>query len=130
MPLDTISTPTIVNEIPFSSRVLFAINGIEADASTAIEIKAAPGVGKSIYITSVLMTSDDADANPFLQDEDDNVLFGPPFTTVEGVVYGKDFKNPIKLATNKALELKATAGNVSIWVEGAIADGDEVLWPK
>ena len=122
MPLDVISTPTIVESIPFRGRFYWALNGTEADASTAIAIKAAPGAGKSLYITYVLLTSDDADANPYLQDEDDNILFGPPFTTVEGVVVDHEFTKPIKLITNKALELKATAGNVSIYVEGATAE--------
>ena len=124
MALDTISTPQLVEEIPFESRVRFAINGNEADAGTAIEIKAAPGIGKALYITEIILGSDDADAHPHLQDEDDNVLFGPLFSTVEGPILHKVFSKPIKVVTNKALELKAAAaGNVFIWVEGAIAKG-------
>lgn len=125
MPLDVISTPTIVDEIPFGNKVLWAINGYETDAQTAIEIKAAPGAGKSLYITAVVITSNDADAYPWLQDEDDNILFGRifPILTSGGFSLVKEFKKPIKLVSNKALEIKsAAAGNVSIWVEGATAD--------
>ncbi len=125
MALDAISTPTIVNAIPFEGKVLWALNGNEADASTAIEIKAAPGVGKALYITSVLITCDDDDADPVLQDEDDNLLFGPFYAKAAGpIVVAKEFSKPIKLVSNKALELKAAAaGTISIWVEGATAAG-------
>lgn len=125
MALDAISTPTIVEEIPFRGRIFWAINGYDTDMQTAIEIKAAPGVGKSLYITAIAITSNDADAYPWLQDEDDNVLFGRlfPILTSGGFSLVKEFSKPIKLATNKALEIKsAAAGNVSIWVEGAIAE--------
>lgn len=125
MALDAISTPTIVDEIPFKGRVLWAINGYDTDVSTAIEIKAAPGTGKSLYITAVIITCNDADAYPWLQDEDDTILFGRFFTLLtEGtLVISKEFKKPLKLTSNKALELKAAAaGNVSIWIEGATAE--------
>ena len=124
MPLDAISTPTIVEEIPFSQKTIWAINGYEGDAQTAIEIKAAPGAGLSLYITAIVITSNDADAYPWLQDEDDNILFGRifPVLTSGGFSLVKEFSKPIKLVTNKALEIKsAAAGNVSIWVEGATA---------
>lgn len=123
MALDAISTPTIVEEIPYGSRTFWAINGNEADASTAIEIKAAPGAGKALFITSVLITCDDDDAAPVLQDEDDNLLFGPFYAKAAGpIVIAKEFSKPIRLVTNKALELKAAAaGSISIWVEGATA---------
>ena len=124
MALDAIATPTLVESIPAHGKVLWCITGIEADASTAIEIKAAPGVGNAIYITHVILQSDDADANPQLQDEDDNVLIGAPYTTVEGVILNHKFENPLKLVSNKALELKAGAGGqVFVHVEGAIATG-------
>lgn len=124
MALDAISTPVIVEEIPFSGRTRWSINGNEADASTAIEIKTAPGAGKSLYITAALITCDDDDAAPVLQDEDDNLLFGPFYAKAAGpIVVSKEFSRPIKLVTNKALELKAAnAGNISVWVEGATAE--------
>jgi hypothetical protein len=124
MALDAIATPTLVEEIPFNGKTLFCITGYDTDASTAIEIKAAPGAGKAIYITSVIIGSDDADAHPHLQDEDDNVLIGPLMSAVEGPVLEHTFSFPLKLVSNKALEIKAAAGgNVFIHVEGAIASG-------
>ena len=124
MGLDAISTPKTVDEIPFKGRTYWAINGNEADASTAIEVKTAPGAGKTLFITSVLITCDDDDADPVLQDEDDNLLFGPFYAKVAGpIVVNKDFKRPIQLVTNKALEVKAAAGGTfSIWIEGATAE--------
>lgn len=127
MALDAISTPTIVEEIPFKGRTIWAINGYDTDLSAAIEIKAAPGAGKSLYITAVVITCNDADSFPWLQDEDDNILFGRFFSllTTGTLVINKEFKRPIKLVSNKALELKAAAGgNVSIWLEGATANDD------
>jgi hypothetical protein len=122
MALDAISTPALVEEIPFMGEVLWCINGYDTDASTAIEIKAAPGVGKSLYITEIVLGSDDADAHPHLQDEDANVLFGPLFSTTGGMHLVAVLKHPIKLTANKALQLKAeAAGNVFIFVEGATA---------
>jgi len=124
MALDAIATPTLVEEIPFTGKTLFCITGYDTDASTAIEIKAAPGAGKAIYITSVIIGSDDADAHPHLQDEDDNVLIGPLMSAVEGPMIEHKFSFPLKLVSNKALEIKAAAaGNVFIHVEGAIAAG-------
>lgn len=124
MALDAISTPTMVNQVPYKGRVDWVLNGYDTDASTAIIIKAAPGVGKALFIKEVIITSDDADAYPHLQDEDDNVLFGRFFSTNNGVlVLAWKFTRPIQLVTNKALELKAAAaGNVSIWIEGATAE--------
>lgn len=124
MALDAIATPTLVESIPPQGKLLWCITGYDTDASTAIEIKAAPGVGKALYITSIILSSDDADAHPHLQDEDDNVLIGPLMSTVEGLVLQHTFIFPLKLVSNKALELKAAAaGNVFVHVEGAIANG-------
>lgn len=125
MALDAISTPTIVETIPHRGRFIWAVNGYDTDLQTAIEIKAAPGAGKSLYITAIVITSNDADALPWLQDEDDTVLFGRifPILTTGGFSLVKEFSKPIKLVSNKALEIKsAAAGNVSIWVEGATAE--------
>jgi hypothetical protein len=124
MALDHISTPTLVEDIPPMGKILFCINGDEADASTAIEIKATPGAGKAIYITYAILQSDDADAHPHLQDEDGNILFGPLMSTVEGASITKEYTKIKKLVNNKALQLKAAAaGNVFVYVEGGISTG-------
>lgn len=96
--------------------------GIEADASGAVEVKAAPGSGLSLYITHVIITSDDADAHPYLQDEDDTLLFGPFVSSVEGVVINHKFERPLKVVANKALELDAAAaGVITLYIEGYTA---------
>lgn len=123
MALDTSGTPTIVDEVSFKGRFFWSVGGIDTDASTAIEIRAAPGAGKSLYILSAMLQSDDADAHPQLQDEDDNLLWTRLHSTVEGASISQTFARPIKLTTNKALEIKAAAaGNVSVWIEGATAE--------
>lgn len=117
------ATPVIVNEIPFSGRNFWSVDYADTDASTAIEIKAAPGAGKSLYITEIVIGSDDADAHPHLQDEDDTVLFGPLMSTTGGIHLVAVLKHPMKLTSNKALEIKAAAaGNVFVYVQGATAD--------
>jgi hypothetical protein len=120
MALDAITTPTLVDRLPLDT-VYKSVNGNEADASTAIAIVAAPGAGKAIYLLSVLITCDDDDADPVLQDEDDNLIFGPFYAKAAGpIVVSKDFAAPRipKVITNKALELKAAAGgDISIWLE-------------
>lgn len=125
MPLDAISTPAVVTALP-SDAVFGIINGYEADASTAIAIVAAPGAGKSIFLLEALITCDDDDCDPHLQDEDDNILFGPFLAKVAGpiVVHKKWEKRIIKLVSNKALEVKAAqAGTFSIYLEYATGSG-------
>ena len=123
MALDTVATPTIVPNQPFLGKINFAVTGADTDASTAIDIVAAPGAGKSLYITEVIITSNDADANPQLQDGDATLLFGPFYPSTSGIVVHKRFPNPLKVTANKSIALKAAAGgNVSVYVEGFTAD--------
>ncbi|KKN75805.1 hypothetical protein LCGC14_0376810 [marine sediment metagenome] len=126
MALTASSTPTMVPQIPSLGRVDWVVNGYSTDASSADEVKAAPGVGKALFIKEVIITCNDVDSYPWLQDEDDNVLFGRFFTLLtsgSGFVLAWKFTRPIQLVTNKALEIKAAAGgNVSIWIEGATAE--------
>jgi len=121
MAMDTQADVTISGTKRKVGETRWAFTGIEADASTQIIIKAAPGAGLALYLTHVIMTSNDADANPFLQDEDDNLLFGPFVSSVEGVVINHKFEFPLRLVTNKALEIKATVGVVTVYVEGFTA---------
>lgn len=124
MALTASGTPTIISML--GRATTWAITGYTADAQTAIEIKAAPGAGRSLYLTAILITCNDADANPQLQDGDATLLFGPVFPSTSGIVVPMRFPDPIKLATNKALQLKAAAGgNVSVWVEGYTAQDNK-----
>lgn len=125
MALDAISTPTLVddNAVPFRGRIIWCVNGYDTDSSTAKEIKAAPGAGKSLYITEIILGSDDADAHPHLQDEDANVLFGPLLSATGGMHLVGVLKHPIKMVSNKALQIKAAAaGNIFFFVQGATAE--------
>lgn len=120
MALDAKSTPTIT-KVP-KGGIPFAVNALETDATTAEELQAAPGAGLSLYITQVVLGSDDADAHPHIQDEDDNILFGPLLSSVEGPHLIRPGSTAIKMIANKALELKAAAaGNIFVYVEGIIA---------
>ena len=124
MALDAISTPKIIDDarIPFKGQNIWCINGYDTDASTAIEIKAAPGAGKALFLTEIIIGSDDADAHPHIQDEDDNVLFGPLLSSTGGMHLVGVLKHPIQLVENKALEIKAAAaGNVFVFIQGATA---------
>lgn len=126
MAITATSAPTLVFSLP-TDAVLLAVNANEDDASTAVEVIAAPGTGKAIYLLEAILTCADDDANPVLQDEDDNLLFGPFYAKAAGpIVVHKKWDQPriLKLVTNKALEIKAAAGgDVSIYLEYAIGSG-------
>jgi len=124
----TSSTPNIVQDGSFLGKTLWAFMGSHADASTAVEMVAAPGIGKSLYVTSIfLVAGNDANAFPLVQDGDATVLFGPFPNMSAGttpVVYHKVFRNPIKVTANKALQLKtAAAGRAYVYIEGFTAAG-------
>ena len=127
MAIDTIATPTRVTaDGSFMGKTLWTVTGTDSDVSTAIDIVAAPGVGKALYITGVILQGAyDADAFPQLQDGDGTLLFGPWISgtlTINTITW--KFDNPIRLASNKALALKAgAAGSVYVYVEGFTATG-------
>jgi hypothetical protein len=121
----TLATPEILNEKTARGGTPFVVTGFSADTSTANELKAAPGAGFSILIDHVIITTNVTTVDPWLQDEDDKVIFGRFFGTIGAaggpLVINKHFPNPLKLISNKALELKASAsGDVSVYVEGRI----------
>jgi len=123
MALDASGTPQLVSSLPVSA-VISAISGYEANASTAVEVVAAPGARKAIYLLEAILTCNDDDAAPVLQDEDDNYLFGPFYAMAAGPLFiHKKWEQPriLKLVTNKALEIKAGgAGSISLYLEYAI----------
>lgn len=123
MVITATSAPQLVASIPLDS-VISAVNANEDDASTAVEVIAAPGAGKAIYLLEAILTCADDDAFPVLQDEDDNLLFGPFYAKAAGPLFvHKKWEQPriLKLATNKALEIKAAAGgDISMYIEYAI----------
>lgn len=123
MALDAVSTPTIV-PIP-KGGTWFCINGNEGDAHDGgISIKAAPGSGYAIFITKIILESPDADAFPYLEDEDNNILFGPLYGVANSsasIVRNAE-GTAIRMVANKALYLNsAAAGNIFVYVEGKVA---------
>ena len=106
-----VTTPTLVNELPIARSGPFSFNNDEDDATPAAECVATPGAGKAIYVTSVTIAGSTTDVAVTLQDEDDTVLFGPIQCQADGgSIMTKDWKYPLKLTDNKALEVLATNG--------------------
>lgn len=123
--LDTYSEPTPVVSGSYMGRVEWIVNGIEADASTAKEVKPAPGAGYCLYIEKIVLQCETAAVDPQLQDNATSavVLFGPIYTTTTGCPCVVDFGDkPIRVAANKAIDLKAAgAGSVFVFVKGFTA---------
>ena len=122
MAFDTSATSLRV-ESPgsFMGKVYWAFTGTDSDASTAIDVVAAPGAGLSNYITGVIIqTALDADAFPQLQDGDGTLLFGPWISgTVGANIINWKFEQPIKVTVNKSIAVKcAAAGSVYVYIEG------------
>jgi len=126
MAFATSATPTRVEEGSFFGKTYWTFTGNDEDVSTAIDIVAAPGAGKSLYITGVIIqTAYDADAFPQLQDGAATLLFGPWLSgTLTANLISWKFENPIKVTANKSLAVKAAAaGYVYVYVEGFTASG-------
>jgi hypothetical protein len=125
--LDTYSEPNYIATGSPVGKVNWIVNGIEADATTAKEVKPAPGAGKALYIEKIILQSETAAVDPQLQDSATSsvVIFGPIYTTTSGLPCVVDFGDtPIKLASNVALDLKAAgAGAVFVFVKGFTATG-------
>jgi len=125
MALTASATPAILAGGRARGGTPFVVTGHSTDASSADLVKAAPGAGFSILIDHVILTTNVTTVDPWLQDEDDNVIFGRFFGTIGAaggpLVIDKKFPNPLKLVSNKALELASSAaGDVSVYVEGRI----------
>ena len=126
MPFDTSATPTRTENGSFMGKTYWTFTGTDSDASTAIDIVAAPGAGKALYITGVIIqTALDADAFPQLQDGAATLLFGPWLSgTVGANIISWKFENPIRVTSNKSIAVKcAAAGSVYVYVEGFTATG-------
>jgi len=106
-----VTTPTLVNELPMARSGPYAFNNDEDDADAAVECVAAPGAGKALYLTSVTIAGRTTDVAVTLQDGDGTVLFGPIQCQADGgSILTKDWKYPLKLTDNKALDVFATNG--------------------
>ena len=122
-----IDRPTLVAVMPLSRSGPWAVNNDEDDASTAIEMKETPGAGHSLYITHVTIAGRLADVAVTLHDEDDLYLLGPIQCQANGgSIYSRNFTYPMKVPTNKALEVLGSAAEAfTCYIEGFIAK-DEV----
>lgn len=106
-----ITTPTLIGDgqMPEARTGPLSFNNDEGDGTPAMELVAAPGVGKAIYLTHVTMSGRTTDVAITLQDEDGAVLFGPMQMQADGGGnFSKDWPNPLKLTDNKALDVFAT----------------------
>jgi len=124
-----ITTPTLVGagSFPIERIAPWAVNNSEDDANPAVEMKAAPGAGKALYLTHVTMSiqfSGISDSKVTLKDEDGTVLFGPITLQSNGEGnYTKDWRDPLKLADNKGLYVYAPDYDMfTCYVEGFTGD--------
>ena len=110
-----ITTPTLAGPgiYPVSRSGPLSFNNDEDDANAAaVECVATPGEGKAIYLTHITFSGRVADIAITLRDSDDVVLFGPIQSQDSGSnVFTKDWKHPLKLTDNKALEVYASAAS-------------------
>lgn len=117
-----ITTPTLIGQesMPIARSAPWAVNNDEDDGTPAVELKATPGAGYALYITHITISGRLTDVAVNLQDGDGTVLFGPVQMEADGsALYTKDFKYPMKLTDNKALDVLATNGVAfTIYVEG------------
>jgi len=113
-----ITTPTLVNELPTARSGPFSFNNDEDDGTPAVECVATPGAGKALYLTHVTIAGRTSDVAVTLQDEDGTVLFGPIQCQADGgSILVKDWKYPLKLTDNKALDVLGT-NNVAFTIYG------------
>jgi len=116
----SITTPTLVAELPIARSGPWAVNNDEDDASTSVQMKESPGAGKALYVTSLTLSGQLLDVAVTLVDEDDTVLFGPIFLQADGGgVFTKDWKYPLKLIDNKGLHVLGDGATAfTAYVEG------------
>ena len=108
-----ITTPVLAGAglMPLAMSGPYSFNNDEGDATPAVECVAAPGAGNAIYLTSITISGIVVDVAVTIQDEDATVLYGPIQMQTDGDgLFTKDWKNPLKLTDNKALEVLATNG--------------------
>lgn len=126
--LDTYSEPQVVKISSFMGRTDWIVNGVEADATTAKEVKPAPGTGKHLYLQKAVLQCETAAVDPQLQDNATSaiVLLGPMYSTTSGNSIKLDLPEDeaIKVAANQAIDLKAAgAGAVFVFIKGFTAEG-------
>jgi len=116
------ATPTICGsgKMPIAITEYWAVNNDETDATPAVELKAAPGAGFSLYLTSVTMSWQAQNPRITLKDSAGAVLFGPIALQATGTSsFTKHWKYPLRLDENLALTVLADNSIAfTIYVEG------------
>ena len=127
-----ITTPTLAGAgiYPIERYTPWAVNDYVAETGAAHQVKAAPGVGKALYITHVTMSAHLVtliqDVKITLRDEDGTVLYGPiQMQSDGGGLFKKDWPEnaPLKLIDNNALYVLGNVPGASflLYVEGFTA---------
>jgi hypothetical protein len=105
----------------------FGVNASSADASGCEELKAAPGAGKSIYLTQIEVSCVAAITVTIGEGENagavTTILFGPfNFAATSGSPVNLSFRDKgIKLTANTSLTVDASgAGAVQVFAEGYV----------
>ena len=96
------------------------------DGSTALtdfEVKAAPGVGLSIYITDITVSTGAATAMNFFLEEGSTKIFGPIYLeATAGRGFTHSFRQPKKITANTAVTITTSASIAqSVDIQGFIA---------
>lgn len=105
--------------MPIARIAPWAVNSGSISATTTL--KAAPGAGKALYLEAVVISGAKSDVGLTLQDGDGTVLLGPlEMQSDGGSLFSKRFRQPIKLADNKALVVASDSEQDSflVFVEG------------
>jgi hypothetical protein len=117
----TLKTPQ-PSDAMLGSRVGFVVNANSADLSGCEVLRDAPGAKRSIYIESIVISTDTALNVSIGAGETANaiteVMIGPLYFPANGR-FEWVFCEPLKLDANTALTASASgAGNVTLIVEG------------
>ena len=117
-----ITTPTLAGPglMPIMRIGPWAVNNDEDDANgAAVALKAAPGAGYSLYLTHVTLSGRAADLAITLRDGT-TVIYGPiQMQDNGGGNFTKDWEYPLKLTSNAALNVYASAATAfTVYVEG------------
>ncbi len=109
-----ITTPTLAGPgvYPINVGPMLSFNNDENDANAAAQqCIATPGAGKALYLKSITISGRTVDVAISLWDAvTGTVLFGPIQMQADGGGnFTKNWKDPLKLADNKALFVQADA---------------------
>lgn len=103
----------------YDSSDAFNLNATAVNATTAVKIKDATS-GKSIYITDVVISSEQA-GNVSLVDEDGTVIIGPLYVAANSNL-PMSFSTAKKVVVSKALMVKTgTSIHITVSVDGYVA---------